>query len=70
MVQPVWNGKTPSLAVFTLLIRGGPSFSDFETFVSSRECLRTAVPDLRYDDIAFHAGNVPTELGEELATVM
>ena len=51
------------LAVFTL-VRGGSSASSsaldaYETFVSSRRCLRDAMPPvLQYDNVAFHEGNV------------
>jgi|EP00966_Prymnesium_polylepis_P187235 hypothetical protein len=55
----------PSLAVFTL-IRGGSSRADYESFISSRQCLRTMALPL-YDDLAFHEGNVPAQMMLELA---
>eukprot|EP00966_Prymnesium_polylepis_P294492 6800699-Prymnesium_polylepis.2 len=54
--------KGKGLAVFTL-VRGGPTTTDYETFINSRRCLRESMPDvIEYDDVAFHEGNVPQNM--------
>eukprot|EP00966_Prymnesium_polylepis_P235725 5451588-Prymnesium_polylepis.1 len=62
------NGR--GLAVFTLL-RGGTSIGAYDSFIHSRRCLRAAMPRvLEFDDIAFHAGDVPVELQPTLREQM
>ena len=54
------------LAAFTL-VRGGPSESAYDMFVSSRQCLREAMSSVvQYDDVAFHEGNVPSHMQSAL----
>ena len=44
------------LVAFTL-VRGGPAAHDYDMFVNSRHCLRSAVPSvISYDNVAFHEG--------------
>ena len=52
--------RATSLATFTL-VRGGSSWNDYSMFEEGRRCLHEAMrAGLRYDDVAFHEGNVPT----------
>jgi hypothetical protein len=54
------------LAVFTL-VRGGESESDYESFISSRHCLRDSLPaSFSYDDVVFHEGNVAVDMQNHL----
>jgi hypothetical protein len=62
---PQWRANSANsakLAAFTL-VRGGPSKGSYDMFVSSRNCLHTAISSaIIYDDIAFHEGNVPNAI--------
>jgi hypothetical protein len=60
------SGARALLAVFTL-VRGGSSLEVFESFVNSRNCLRQVLPSaIKYDEIAFHEGNVPSAVQRSL----
>lgn len=62
--------KAIGLATFTLL-NGGSSFDAYESFWNSRLCLHDAVPALlKYEDVAFHSGNVPTHIQQNLQQLL
>jgi hypothetical protein len=51
----------PELVVFSLL-RGGNTRGAYTAYVDSRECLAAALHFTKYDDVAFHEGNIAAEM--------
>eukprot|EP00966_Prymnesium_polylepis_P281002 6492451-Prymnesium_polylepis.1 len=62
----VLDERPTGLVAFTL-VRGGPTERDFLSFINSRRCLQDAMPSwLRYANVAFHEGNVPSQMQHAL----
>ena len=59
------TGAPVPLAIFTLT-RGGMAPHDYKSLIARGDALRTALhkamPEVGYDDIAFHEGNVPSDM--------
>ena len=65
------TARMARLAVFTLVRGRGPSPSAYDTFVNSRRCLAAAMPAFfRYDDVAFHEGDIAVTVQDELRSRM